>query len=95
MSDEIPSPAGRRRPAPRSPEGPSGLPWEGALYAAVAALERRAEAAERERNELLVFNHQLRKALREARGRLENWELRRQAWKRERDELLQRLERLK
>lgn len=95
MSDEIPSPAGKRRPTPRSSEnGPVQLPWEGALYAAVQALERRAAEAEAEQQRLFLVNQGLQRRLEECRGRLENWQLRQAAWRRERDELLQRLERL-
>lgn len=90
MSDEIPSPAGVRRPAEPSRNGPTQLPWESAIYEAVRALERRVEEAERERDQLVMENHVLRKRLRESRERLANWELRRQAWRREREEVMRR-----
>lgn len=90
MSDEIPSPAGTRRQAEPSRNGPAKLPWESALYEAVAALEHRAEEAEAERDRLVLENHVLRKQLREARSRLENWKLRQESWRRERAEILGR-----
>jgi len=88
MSDEIPSPAGARRPPEPSRDGLGGLPWESALYDAVRALEVRVVAAERERDELALSNSKLRRDLALCRERLENWRLRQAAWRRERDELL-------
>lgn len=93
MSGEIPSPAGSRRQAEPSRDGVGKPPWESALYEAVRALERRVAEAERERDELIMKVHVLTKRLGECRGRLDNWELRRQSWGRERAELLKRLER--
>lgn len=91
MSDDVPSPAGKRRPAAPSHNGLVAMPWETALYDAVRALERRTAEAEAETQRLIGENHLMRKKLRESKQRLENWELRRQAWKLERDELLRRL----
>jgi DNA-binding transcriptional regulator YiaG len=81
---QIPSPAGERQH--------NGLPWESALYEAVRALEGRAVRAERERDEMALSNQQLRAKLAACRERLQNWELRRQAWTRERRTLLGQLE---
>jgi len=66
------------------------MPWESALYDAVRALERRATEAERERDRLILRVHKLEKALWECRQRLENWQLRQNAWRQERAELLRR-----
>ena len=90
MNDEIPSPAGTGPPAPPPHDGPVRLPWESALYDAVRALEQRAREAERERDRLILRVHKLEGQLRECRTRLENWKLRREAWRRERAELLRR-----
>ena len=90
MKRQIPSPAGQRRQA--EPVRDGQLPWESALYDAVGRLEQRAVAAERERDEMALANQQLRSKLAACRERLENWELRRQAWTRERNQLLRRLE---
>lgn len=86
---DVPSPAGK---PPPSPNGSMRLPWEGALYSAVSALEKRAEEAERERDEMVLVNHKLRKDLYACRERLDNWKLRQEAWHRERAELLRRSE---
>lgn len=91
MSDDVPSPAGQRRPAEPSRDGLTGMPWESALYDAVRALERRVNAAEAERDKLVLEVHMLNQKVWDARRRLENWQLRQQAWHRERDELLRRL----
>jgi len=68
--------------------GPVKLPWEDALYDAVRALERRLSEAEAERDQLVMECHLLRKQLRACRERLQNWQLRQQAWRRERAEIL-------
>ena len=66
-------------------------PWKTALYVAVQAAEQRATELEADKAQLLLENHTLRNALRECRGRLENWKIRQETWRRERDELLRRL----
>ena len=80
--DEIPATAGRR---------PTKLPWEDALFEAVRKNEQRLHELEREKTELVLENHRLRRALRICRERLENWKLRQNAWRRERDQLLNQL----
>lgn len=92
MSD-IPSPerALLQPPPPASSNGSFKPPWESALYTAVAALEDRLAEARVHYAELLADLAVERAKTREARGRLENWKLRQQAWNRERAELLARL----
>lgn len=89
MSD-VPSPAGKT--AQPEHNGLAKMPWESALYEAVRALEHRAREAERERDEMALVNHKLRRDLALSRERLENWKLRQAAWRRERDELLRRIQ---
>lgn len=91
MSD-VPSP-GRRSAPPAEPSrnGPAQLPWESALYGAVAALEDRLAACNRAHAELRAELEIERARVRECRSRLENWKLRQAAWARERNELLERL----
>jgi chromosome segregation ATPase len=67
------------------------MPWESALYQAVARMEDRLAEARRHYAELQADLAVERARLAECRGRLENWKLRQQAWQRERAELLARL----
>ena len=95
-NDDVPSPAERPVQAePAERNGLSPLPWEGALYSAVSALEAQLVACRTENAELLLtvsqLNAKLSKARAWARTTSENWKLRQQAWHRERDELLARL----
>lgn len=91
MSDETPSPATRRavqaQPAERN--GLARLPWEGALFAAVSELEAQLVAC---RKENATLRARLSHAREWARKSNENWALRREAWHRERAELLARLD---
>lgn len=84
-------------PEPSVPEpGHNGmitLPWETALFAAVANLEERLADCNRTRAEALAELSTERARVREARRRLENWKLRQNAWTSERTELLERLHR--
>ena len=95
MNDGVPSPERRLlQPSPAtSPNGGGAMkmPWESALYVAVAALEDRLAEARLHYAELQADLAVERAKLRECRGRLENWKLRQQAWQRERQELLKRL----
>lgn len=96
MKSNVPSPAGATADAAApSPNGMQKLPWESALYAAVREREAEIEKLRRERAELLLANHRQREALRQARGRLENWKLRQAAWRRERAHLLAELRKKK
>jgi hypothetical protein len=63
-----------------------------ALYAQAERQAAQLEQCGRERASLVVTVGKLRTQLRESRERLELWELRRQAWTRERAELLRRLD---
>lgn len=65
-------------------------PWNEAIYADLRAAEDKLEIARQEYLKLLVANRKLRKQLYEARQRLERWEERRQAWTRERADLINR-----
>jgi hypothetical protein len=80
MKDDVPAPAGPSRP-----------PWETALYQSVQKLEERVVVAERERDEAILRAHTLGARVAECRKRLETWELRRQAWGRERADLLRQI----
>lgn len=91
MSDgDVPSPAPKRplQAQPANRNGLSALPWEGALYAAVSALEAQLDAS---RKENLQLRAQLAHAREWARKSNRNWKLRQEAWHRERAELLARL----
>lgn len=97
MNDSVPSPTPRRpvqtKPAER--DRLTTLPWHSALYQAVRALEAQLDASRKEVVELRVansqLNAQLQKARTWARNSNANWKLRREAWHRERDELLRRI----
>lgn len=95
MSD-VPSPAKRAVQAePAQRNGISNLPWEGALFAAMSALEAQLDACRKENAELLSANALLTARLYKGRvwaqTQTDNWKLRQQAWHRERAELLARL----
>lgn len=97
MGDDVPSPADRRpvQAAHAERDGLSPLPWEGALYSAVRALEAQLLACRQENAELHLavsqLNARLTKARAWARQSSDNWKLRQHAWHRERAELLARL----
>jgi len=82
-------------PEPAQRNGLSALPWEGALYAAVSALEAQLHASRSEnaelRRDISQLQARLTKARAWARTSNENWALRQRAWRTERAELLARL----
>jgi hypothetical protein len=88
---DVPSPAARRpvQTEPAERNGLSTLPWDGALFAAVSALEAQLDTCRKENAQLRV---QLSHAREWARKSNANWALRREAWHRERSELLARLD---
>ena len=67
------------------------MPWESALAQAAQAQAQRLVEAEEEILRLKVIVTNLKRELRGARMRQENWLLRQQAWRAERRELLARL----
>lgn len=92
MNDgDVPSPARAVQTKPAERHGLSPLPWESALYSAVSALEAELLACRKENAELHADIAQLRARLAQARKVHANWLLRRDAWHRERAELLARL----
>jgi chromosome segregation ATPase len=95
---DVPSPAPSRpvQAEPADRNGLTSLPWEGALFGAVRALEAQLNACRTENaqlhRDLSQLNRRLYKARIWARDSNERWKLRQQAWRRERAELLARLE---
>jgi len=94
MADEVPSPAARRavQTSPAERDGLAPLPWQSALYDAVRALEARLNKCRRENARLMADISQLNARLYRANQARERWQLRQQAWHRERAELVARLE---
>lgn len=97
---KTPSPADYRVPSRRTPSANGSTPtitdemrppWLATLDAAFKAKCRELDAANDEITKLKVTVSRLNKRLYEARQRQENWELRAQAWTRERNTLLTRL----
>jgi len=86
MADEVPSPAARRAVQTTSAErdGLAPLPWQSALYDAVRALEARLNKCRRENARLMADISQLNARLYRANQARERWQLRQQAWHRER-----------
>ena len=78
-----------RAPAQGRPvsEEPRKPPWETALYQAVGK-------AQMEVKELKAENARLRARIADLTHRLENWQLRRDAWHRERNQLQDRISRM-
>lgn len=93
MSDEIPSPADRRpvQAEPAERHGLTRLPWESALFETMRELEAQLNICREENVRLRLADTQLKAKLRHAHHLLDNWRLRREAWVRERRELLDRL----
>ena len=77
MAEDEPS----RRYVPARAGGITRFPWESALFSVVEKLEDELRACKGERAKLQARVVDLQR-------RLENWQLRQQAWQRERDELL-------
>jgi hypothetical protein len=77
-------------------DGLTRLPWETALFRNLRVLEDELDELRRERARLMAANAQLHSQLLKARAWArtsnQNWKLRQQAWRQERTELLQRLE---
>ena len=73
-----------RRHVPARAGGITRLPWESALFAAVEKLEEELRTCKGERAKLQARVVDLNR-------RLENWQARQEAWRRERAELLGRL----
>ena len=68
-------------------------PWSQALLAAVRKLEAERDELQQQLASSQLAVSQLRSRLQQARTQLDNWRLRHEAWRRERAELLARLER--